>query len=159
MKDEQSGELMLKAIAGAYEFGDNSPRFTPSNSPGVSSVVQDGEARIFNDILSVPNFKTGGSGHTRTELAAPIKIGSKIIGVLHIEADQADVFTELDLFTAQTLADHLAVAVENARLYEQAQELATMKERNRLARDLHDAVSQTLFSAILIAESAEDLGT
>jgi signal transduction histidine kinase len=152
LKDEQSGELMLKAIAGAYEFGDNSPRFTPSNSPGVSSVVQDGEARIFNDILSVPNFKTGGSGHTRTELAAPIKIGSKIIGVLHIEADQADVFTELDLFTAQTLADHLAVAVENARLYEQAQELATMKERNRLARDLHDAVSQTLFSASLIAE-------
>jgi signal transduction histidine kinase len=152
LKDEQSGELMLKAIAGAYEFGDNSPRFTPSNSPGVSSVVQDGEARIFNDILSVPNFKTGGSGHTRAELAAPIKIGSKIIGVLHIEADQADVFTELDLFTAQTLADHLAVAVENARLYEQAQELATMKERNRLARDLHDAVSQTLFSASLIAE-------
>ena len=61
-------------------------------------------------------------------------------------------FDDLDLFTAQTLADQLAIAIENAHLYEQAQELATVQERQRLARDLHDAVSQTLFSASLIAE-------
>jgi two-component system nitrate/nitrite sensor histidine kinase NarX len=50
------------------------------------------------------------------------------------------------------LANQAAVAIENARLYEQAQELAVVQERNRLARDLHDAVTQTLFSASLIAD-------
>jgi two-component system nitrate/nitrite sensor histidine kinase NarX len=50
------------------------------------------------------------------------------------------------------LAQRAALAIENAQLYEQAQELAVVQERQRLARDLHDAVTQTLFSASLIAE-------
>jgi two-component system nitrate/nitrite sensor histidine kinase NarX len=49
-------------------------------------------------------------------------------------------------------ANQAAMALENARLYEQAQELAAIQERQRLARDLHDAVSQTLFSASLSAD-------
>jgi signal transduction histidine kinase len=51
------------------------------------------------------------------------------------------------------------VALENARLYEQAQQLAVIEERQRLARELHDAVTQTLFSASLIAEALPDLWT
>lgn len=53
----------------------------------------------------------------------------------------------------QTFAAQAAVAIENARTYEQAQALAVIQERQRLARDLHDAVSQTLFSANVLAES------
>jgi signal transduction histidine kinase len=49
-------------------------------------------------------------------------------------------------------ANQAALAIENARLYRQAQALAAMEERQRLARDLHDAVSQTLFSASLAAD-------
>ena len=56
------------------------------------------------------------------------------------------------MLAARTLADQLAIAIENSRLYEQASELAASHERQRLARDLHDAVSQTLFSVSLIAE-------
>ncbi len=69
-----------------------------------------------------------------------------MISVGHYELD------EQDLFAAQTLADQLAVAIENSRLYQHADELAASRERQRLARDLHDAVSQTLFSVSLIAE-------
>lgn len=46
-----------------------------------------------------------------------------------------------------------ALLLENARLYEQSQELAVLEERSRLARELHDAVTQTLFSASLVAEA------
>jgi len=50
-------------------------------------------------------------------------------------------------------ADQAAIAIANARLYDQAKTLAAVQERQRLARELHDAVSQTLFSANVIAES------
>ena len=57
----------------------------------------------------------------------------------------------------ELLAAHAAVAIENARLYERNRELVVVAERNRLARDLHDAVAQKLFSAALTAETAATL--
>ncbi len=71
--------------------------------------------------LNDPKYcKSEGSGKTRAELAVPIKIGDRILGILDIEEDCIDAFDDLDLFTAQTLADQLAIAIENARLYEQS---------------------------------------
>ena len=52
------------------------------------------------------------------------------------------------------LAAHAAIAIANARLYEQTRELSIVAERNRLALDLHDAVSQKLFGLVLEAEAA-----
>jgi signal transduction histidine kinase/putative methionine-R-sulfoxide reductase with GAF domain len=57
-----------------------------------------------------------------------------------------------DISLAMSFADQAALAIENTRLKQQAEETAVTAERNRLARDLHDAVTQTLFSASLIAE-------
>jgi len=59
---------------------------------------------------------------------------------------------------ALAFASQAAVAIENVRLYERAQALAALEERQRLARDLHDAVSQTFFSASLIAEVLPAVG-
>ena len=86
------------------------------------------------------------------ELAVPIRIGDRMAGVLDIVASESRPLDEDDVLVARTLADQLAVAIENSRLYEQASDLAASHERQRLARDLHDAVSQTLFSVSLIAE-------
>ena len=52
----------------------------------------------------------------------------------------------------KSIADQLSVAIENAYLFEKAEDVAIAAERNRLARELHDAVTQTLFSASLIAD-------
>ena len=58
---------------------------------------------------------------------------------------------------ALALAGQAAIAIENARLYEQAQELASLEERRHLARELHDSVSQTMFSIVLNIRSAQIL--
>lgn len=86
------------------------------------------------------------------DIAVPIRIKKDLVGVLGIIARADRLLDDQDLFAAQTLADQLAVAIDNSRLYEHAHELAASRERQRLARDLHDAVSQTLFSVSLIAE-------
>lgn len=86
------------------------------------------------------------------DIAVPMRVGEKLVGVLEITSGDGQALDQQDLFAVETLADQLAVAIENARLYENASELAASKERQRLARDLHDAVSQTLFSVSLIAE-------
>jgi signal transduction histidine kinase len=70
-----------------------------------------------------------------------------------VQSDRINAFDDTDLAVLQSLAHQVGSAVENALLYEQGQRTAVMEERSRLARDLHDAVTQTLFSASLIAEA------
>jgi two-component system nitrate/nitrite sensor histidine kinase NarX len=65
---------------------------------------------------------------------------------------QADAFTRHEADLVLTLANQAAITMANAQLYEQAQTVATLEERQRLAQNLHDAVNQSLFSASLIAE-------
>jgi signal transduction histidine kinase len=99
-----------------------------------------------------PLLLTQGRADGTSEVAVPIRLGASVAGVLDITSGSSHLLDEQDLSTATTLADQLAIAVENTRLYQHAHELAASKERQRLARDLHDAVSQTLFSVSLIAE-------
>jgi signal transduction histidine kinase len=100
-----------------------------------------------------PRYTRITNAQTRSELAVPIKLKESVTGVINVESDRLDRFDDSDLVVLQSLAHQAAIAIENARLYEQAQQLAAMEERTRLARDLHDAVTQTLFSASLIAEA------
>jgi signal transduction histidine kinase len=86
------------------------------------------------------------------EIAVPMRVGERLAGVLSITGAQTRHLDEQDVVATQTIADQLAIAIENSLLYQHAHELAASRERQRLARDLHDAVSQTLFSVSLIAE-------
>ncbi len=151
--DRTTNSLILKTGAG----GSNTLQLVGSSvglSEGIiGSVVETGNALMVGDVTKESKYVfVGELADTKSELAVPIKIGEDVVGVLDVQESEIDAFDELDLFTTQTLADQLAVAIQNARLYEQAQEAATVEERQRLARDLHDAVTQTLFSASLIAE-------
>jgi len=85
-------------------------------------------------------------------MQVPIKIGGEIFGVFSADYIRPRAFGEDEQRLFVALAQRAALAIDTAQLYEQSKELAVMEERNRLARDLHDAVTQTLFSASLIAE-------
>ena len=84
-------------------------------------------------------------------LAVPLRVKGSVIGVLDM-VNKPGGFNQEDVRISSIFANHAAIALENARLYQQAQELAATQERQRLAHDLHDAVSQTLFSASLISD-------
>jgi signal transduction histidine kinase len=81
-------------------------------------------------------------------LGVPIRIRDEVFGNLYLcEKTTADEFSEEDEATVVSLAATAAVAVENARLHERLQDLAVLRDRERIARDLHDKVIQRLFAA------------
>ncbi|RME74992.1 MAG: GAF domain-containing protein [Chloroflexi bacterium] len=98
-------------------------------------------AHRYRAVLAVPLI-------IRTHPAAP----ADIYGGITLHYVQPRQFSQEEIDLAVAFADQAALAIENARLRAQAEQSAAEAERNRLARDLHDAVTQTLFSASLIAE-------
>src|ERR687886_1112691 len=97
-------------------------------------------------------------GNTHTILSVPMKTRQRTVGVLSVYNKRGEGgFTERDAELATFFPNQAAAAIENARLYEQTREYAVIEERNRLARDLHDSVTQSLFSVSLLSEAALNL--
>jgi signal transduction histidine kinase/streptogramin lyase len=90
--------------------------------------------------------------YARCWMGIPLIVKDHVIGMLSLDHAEPNHYTAQQGQWVLAFAAQVAVALENARLYERAQDLAVVEERQRLARDLHDAVTQTLFSASLIAE-------
>ncbi|HEU5315680.1 MAG TPA: GAF domain-containing sensor histidine kinase [Chloroflexota bacterium] len=91
-------------------------------------------------------------GQLRAWMAVPLIVRDEVLGAIVISHGTPRYYTPRHAELALALASHAAAAVKNARLYERSQQAAARRERQRLARELHDAVTQTLFSASLIAE-------
>jgi two-component system nitrate/nitrite sensor histidine kinase NarX len=82
----------------------------------------------------------------------PVTVGEQVFGVFNVNYTYPRTFSDQEQRLIIALAQRAGLAIENARLYGQAQQVAAMEERQRLARELHDAVTQTLFSASMIAD-------
>ncbi|MBK8020769.1 MAG: GAF domain-containing sensor histidine kinase [Chloroflexi bacterium] len=90
----------------------------------------------------------------RGYVAAPIRLKNETIGFLNVFSQEAGFYSKTHADRLMTFAELAAIAIQNARLFHQSQALATFQERQRLARDLHDSVSQTLFTCRTMAETA-----
>ncbi len=97
-------------------------------------------------------WQQASGNYYRAFLSVPLMVNEGLYGSLGFHYAQPRQFTEEEIRLAVTFGDQTALAIENARLRAQVAESAILTERSRLARDLHDAVTQTLFSASLIAE-------
>jgi PAS domain S-box-containing protein len=93
----------------------------------------------------------------RSLLHVPIEVGGEVFGVFGVNYCEPREFTGDEQRLLESLAGRAALAIENARLYERAGQVAVLEERHRLARDLHDAVTQTLFAANLVAAALPDV--
>ena len=88
----------------------------------------------------------------RSWMWVPLAVKDRLIGGLGLAHTRANYFTKHHASLARSVANQVALTMVNADLYEQAQLLAVMEERQRLARNLHDAINQSLFTAGIIAE-------
>jgi len=90
---------------------------------------------------------------TKSEVAVPIKLKGKVIGVLDVQSSKLNYFSQDDVITLQTIADQLAIAIENARLYEAAQKQINertkaqnaLKESEERYRHLYENISVGIF--------------
>jgi signal transduction histidine kinase len=85
-------------------------------------------------------------------IVIPLMAKGRLVGSLNLSTNQSRTYPPEQIALLKTIGQQIGVAVENAYLYEQAEQTAIAAERHRLARELHDAVTQTLFSANLIAD-------
>ncbi|GAA3793852.1 hypothetical protein GCM10022403_029760 [Streptomyces coacervatus] len=142
----------------------------------LAAMLQEAKIERLADVRKDPRFEGWPSAHPDMSdfLGLPIRDGDEVIGALflanklrpvggnpphppHPKPEGSCGFTEEDEDLLAILAQHAAIALTNARLYERSRELTIAEERSRLAHELHDAVSQKLFSLRLTAQAAAAL--
>jgi|GEM_PF-509770 len=125
--DQDSGYALYKAGTGKADLAiaEEGLRLKVGEEGIIGWVAQSGQPLIANDVNKEPRYYFHPAHpDTRSELAVPISVGGKVIGILDVQSTELDAFDESDLDTLQTLADQLAVAMENARLYQETKRLS-----------------------------------
>jgi signal transduction histidine kinase len=120
-------------------------------------MLREGKPLRLDDIRADSRFWGWPAAHPELTdvLGVPIRQGEEVLGFIFAACKSVPGgFTERDERLVGLFAAHAAIALTNARLYERGRELSVLEERARLARDLHDAVSQKLFSVRAKARAA-----
>ncbi|HSQ26010.1 MAG TPA: histidine kinase [Anaerolineales bacterium] len=164
----------MRRKAGIIQLLDGAANVLRTNTQqGVTTAVAGGIAEFFTGQDEIRSVFRGNSSLTITDLCHAIQmppsvctsewktyIGVQIqdtrgelLGILSIFSDTDDALSVEEMTLLVSIADHIGLAVENVRLRRQAEETAVLEDRQRLARELHDSVNQSLFSASVIAES------
>lgn len=97
------------------------------------------------------------SQYVRSWMGIPLIAREQVIGMLALHHREPAIYSQQNADLAMAFANQVAVAIENARLHEKAQRLAVLQERQRLARELHDSVSQALYGIALGTRTARRL--
>jgi signal transduction histidine kinase/ActR/RegA family two-component response regulator len=160
----EGDELVFKAGAGAvWEVpGFQPPRLKVGQEGITGWVAQSGQPLLVPDLSQESRYySVPQASEMQSELAVPLKAKETVIGVLHVQSDRLNAFDESDAVLLQSLADQAAIAIENARLYDQAQrEIADRKRvETELRRAKEAAEAATQAKSIFLANMSHELRT
>lgn len=136
---------------------------TPLDIPSdrfLSQVVETKQPTVCADAETDPSTDKGivAKFHIKSLLAVPFVSRDRVLGMAMVTAYQDfHQFSPDTVELADGIANSVAMAIENARLYERTHDLAVMEERNRLAREIHDTIAQGLTGIVLQLEAADYL--
>ncbi|MEW5867708.1 MAG: PAS domain S-box protein [Chloroflexota bacterium] len=147
MLDSGRKELVMKTKAGDFSFP--AGHRLALGQGMVGWVAQSGQRLLSNDVSLEPRYVNlyPGTVPTQSELAKPILVGDQVAGVLDIQSPELNAFDEIDVITVRVLADQIAVAIENARLYEAiGYELAERQKSEAKYRTLIESLQEGVWA-------------
>ena len=154
--DLENNAITVRALAGSVEG--KIPIGTHRHlDRGIAAwVARTGQTALCNDVREDPRYHAVPGLETAAELAVPVVVKDETVAVINVDGMEPHIFDESDVKTLETLADQLAVAMENINLLlqqqDQSQRLAVADERDRIGRDLHDGVIQSMYAVGLTLE-------
>ncbi|MDJ0756629.1 MAG: PAS domain S-box protein [Ardenticatenaceae bacterium] len=164
-------KLVMKAYRGEGQQAEALPlKFSLLDYPPLQEIIHQNRPLIVADLhhdgplaatlQSIDRSLEGDvtiADYFRACLCVPLTVNKQTIGLLVLNHQEPDFYREEDAKLAQTFANQAAIAIENARLHEQTKKTAVVEERHRLARELHDSVTQSLYSLTLLTAGWQQL--
>ncbi len=154
--DKASNYLHTRALVGLAQGKIPLGTSWPVDQGLTGWVAKSKQTVLCNDVTQDPRYFALPGFETCGELAVPVLVKDEVVAVINVEAMEPYAFDDSDVKTLETLADQLAVAIENLQLYQQQQEqsqrLAVAEERERIGRDLHDGAIQSIYAVGLTLE-------
>jgi two-component system NarL family sensor kinase len=158
--NEDNGEHYLAAAQNLPPVLAADPRKMEGWCQCVEAYLEGGLAEAENiDVITCTRLKglAEGTNGLRYHASVPLHAYGKQIGILNVASADWRHLSDDDLSLLYTIGDMLGIAIERARLYARSQELGAVRERNRLAREIHDTLAQGLSAIALQLETADAL--
>ncbi|MGB9720127.1 MAG: sensor domain-containing diguanylate cyclase [bacterium] len=135
--DKKRNELYLKTAYGYREYVGKDLRLSVEKREGITGyVASTGEPFYTPDVSKVP-FYIKGKASIKSEAAVPLILRGEVIGVMDIESERPDAFTERDIRMFSIFASQAAIAIENARLYNETKEMSLTDSLTKIANRRH----------------------
>jgi len=139
---ERKQHLHLQAASGLPVLNLNREYMSTVNQ--ASAVLTSPRALVCSEAQCMGGCSMLNETHAASHTVAPLRIGEKVIGALCVSSSQPNHFANESAELLTKLANTAAIALQNAQLYAQAEKVAALEERNRIAADMHDGLGQTL---------------
>lgn len=140
--DEEGQVLNLHSTSGPPEAASGTA--TRMQAPLPRLVLNSERAVMCGDEGCLGSCEIVAAPYRASQMAAPLRMGERVIGALCVGSPKTGVFSEEARNLLTRLAHSAAIALENARLYAQAERVAILEERQRIAAEMHDGLAQTL---------------